>query len=146
MKITYEHYSSLPAIEERARINKIHELIFGEAKDIFAKLETKSAVVINIALVNSEIVGYKVGYELDKDKFYSWLGGVNPTYRGFGIASNLMEAQHQVLREKGYKVVQTKTMNSWRNMLILNIKSGFDIVHTYTDKRDEIKIVLEKGL
>nr|WP_245637769.1 hypothetical protein [Cytobacillus solani] len=24
---------------------------------------------------------FKIGYELDKNKFYSWLGGVDPEYR-----------------------------------------------------------------
>jgi GNAT superfamily N-acetyltransferase len=102
--------------------------------------------LINVALVNLEIVGYKIGYKLNDETFYSWLGGVNPAYRGKGIASALMEEQHTYVREKGYKVVQTKTMNKWRNMLILNIKNGFDVVDTYMDERKEIKIVLEKRL
>ncbi|GGE60173.1 GNAT family N-acetyltransferase [Priestia taiwanensis] len=127
-------------------MNHLHESVFGEAKDIFTKLETKDVFVINLAFVDYELVGYKVGYKLNQDTFYSWLGGVNPSYRGAGIASALMEAQHEYLWKKGYKVVQTKTMNRWRNMLILNIKSGFDIVHTYIDKQNEVKIVLEKKL
>lgn len=57
-----------------------------------------------------------------------------------------MEKQHQYLRDNGYNVVQTKTMNKWRNMLILNIKSGFDIIDTYTDEKGQFKIVLEKNL
>jgi hypothetical protein len=57
-----------------------------------------------------------------------------------------MKKQHQYLRDNSYYVVQTKTMNKWRNMLILNIKSGFDIIDTYTDKKGQLKIVLEKNL
>ncbi|WP_218197355.1 hypothetical protein, partial [Pseudomonas sp. 2995-1] len=48
------------------------------------------------------------------------------------------------LREKGYSVVQTKTMNKWRNMLILNIKHGFDIIETTIDDNGLHKIVMEK--
>ncbi|MBO1582269.1 MULTISPECIES: hypothetical protein [Bacillus] len=57
-----------------------------------------------------------------------------------------MEQQHQFLREKGYRIIQTKTKNKWRNMLILNIKSGFDIIGTYTDEKGEPKIILQKNL
>ncbi|CAH0346701.1 hypothetical protein BCI9360_03046 [Bacillus sp. CECT 9360] len=57
-----------------------------------------------------------------------------------------MEKQHQYLKEIGYKVVQTKTMNKWRGMLILNIKSGFNVIDTYTDEKGLHKIILEKNL
>lgn len=54
--------------------------------------------------------------------------------------------QHQYLKENGYEVLQTKTMNSWRGMLILSIKSGFDVIETYSDKKGLHKIVLEKSI
>lgn len=54
------------------------------------------------------MIGYKIGYEVHKYTFYSWLGGVDPNYRGYGIASILMEKQHQYLKQKSYQVVQTK--------------------------------------
>ncbi|WP_342772619.1 hypothetical protein [Oceanobacillus piezotolerans] len=65
-------------------------------------------------------------------------------YREKGVASKLMEKQHQYLKKEGYKIVQTKTMNKWRGMLILNIKHGFDIIGTYTDEKGLHKIILEK--
>lgn len=83
---------------------------------------------------------------MDSHTFYSWLGGVHNQYRKHGIASTLMEKQHQFLKEKGFKLVQTKTMNRWRKMLILNIKHGFDVIETYTDEKGLHKIVLEKNL
>jgi len=97
-------------------------------------------------MLEEKVVGYKIGYTMDKNKFYSWLGGVDPNYRKHGIGSILMEKQHQYLQEQGYQVVQTKTMNKWRGMLILNLKNGFDIVDTYTDDKGLFKIVLEKNL
>ncbi|WP_369792731.1 hypothetical protein [Virgibacillus sp. SK37] len=57
-----------------------------------------------------------------------------------------MDQQHLYLIEKGYEIVQTKTKNKWRGMLLLNIKSGFDVIGTYTDKVGEPKIILEKRL
>ena len=93
---------------------------------------------------DEEIIGYKIGYELKADTFYSWLGGVAPKYQKHGIGTKLMEMQHQWIKENGYTYVQTKTMNKWRSMLILNIKNGFDVIDTYIDKKGLQKIVLEK--
>ncbi|MDZ5606438.1 GNAT family N-acetyltransferase [Bacillus pseudomycoides] len=81
-----------------------------------------------------------------RGEFYSWLGRGDENYRNQRIGFNLMEQQHQLLREKGYRIIQTKTKNKWRNMLILNIKSGFDIIGTYTDEKGEPKIILQKNL
>ena len=92
------------------------------------------------------MVGYKIGYEDKTERFYSWLGGVNLEYRGQGIASELMGRQHAWCREHGYSVVRTQTKNKWRDMLILNLRHGFDIVGVYTDEKGEPKIILEKQL
>lgn len=94
----------------------------------------------------NKVIGYKIGYEIDRETFYSWLGGVDTHYRENGIAAALMDKQHAYLREKGYKVVRTKTMNKWCDMLILNIKFGFDVIETYTDEKGLHKIILEKKL
>ena len=109
-------------------------------------MTSKPRLVVVTAMEGNQVIGYKIGYELDTHTFYSWLGGLGINYRKYGIASKLMEIQHQYVREQGYHVVQTKTMNKWRNMLILNIKSGFDVMSTYTDKNGQHKIVLEKKL
>lgn len=109
-------------------------------------MKDKPQLSFNIALDIEKVVGFKIGYELDENKFYSWLGGVDPNYRKRGIALTLMEQQHEYLKGKGYQIVQTKTMNKWRGMLILNIKNGFDVIETYTDEKGVHKIVLEKVL
>lgn len=119
---------------------------YGEADELINKMTSKPRLVVVTAMEGNQVIGYKMGYELDTYTFYSWLGGVRIKYRKYGIASKLMEIQHQYVREQGYHVVQTKTMNKWRNMLILNIKSGFDVMSTYTDKNGLHKIVLEKKL
>ena len=57
-----------------------------------------------------------------------------------------MEKQHKYLIEKGYTIVQTKTMNKWRSMVVLNSKCGFDVIDTYTDEKGLHKNILEKNL
>lgn len=127
-------------------IEELHKDIFGTSDDLLMKIASKPDLLVIIALDGKKVVGYKIGYEINSDKFYSWLGGVNANYRNDGIASMLMEKQHHHLKEIGYKIVQTKTMNKWRNMLLLNIKNGFDIIDTYTDEKGLHKIILEKSL
>ncbi|WP_243648623.1 GNAT family N-acetyltransferase [Hazenella coriacea] len=127
-------------------ILQLHESIFGDASNVIQKMKSKPNLVIHVALDQTKVVGYKMGYELDLDTFYSWLGGVSKHYRNQGIASQLMEIQHSFLRDKGYTTVQTKTKNEWRNMLILNLKFGFNVIGTYTDQKGEPKIILEKNL
>ncbi|MCM3090856.1 MULTISPECIES: GNAT family N-acetyltransferase [unclassified Cytobacillus] len=127
-------------------IDQLHGSIFGDSEGLAVKMKTKPDLLVLTAMDGEKVIGYKMGYRLNEDTFYSWLGGVDPQYRRNGIASKLMEKQHEHLKEMGYKMVRTKTMNKWREMLILNIKHGFDVIETYTDEIGIHKIVLEKRL
>ena len=97
----------------------LHKCIFGPDDNLINKMASKPPLLTIIAMEGSKVIGYKIGYPLNRKLFYSWLGGVNPNYRNRGIASSIMEKQHTYLMNSGYKIVQTKTMNKWRNMLIL---------------------------
>ncbi|AZV64088.1 GNAT family N-acetyltransferase [Peribacillus frigoritolerans] len=127
-------------------ILELHKDIFGTSDDLINKITSKPQLLVITAMDGKKVIGYKIGYAIDSNKFYSWLGGVETNFRKFGVASRLMEMQHQYLKENGYNVVQTKTMNKWRNMLVLNIKNGFDVIDTYTDEKGLHKIILEKKL
>jgi predicted GNAT family acetyltransferase len=146
MDLVYVNFNSPPDNKILEGIIKLHNSIFGEADNLVNQMESKPHLLIDISLDGENVIAYKIGYALDNDKFYSWLGGVDANYRKYGVASKLMEKQHQYLKRNGYKVVQTKTMNKWRSMLILNIKNGFDVIGTYNDDKGEIKIILEKKL
>lgn len=139
-------FNSIPTRDVLKGIKELHKVIFGTYDDLVNKMSSKPKLLVIVAMDGKKVIGYKIGYEVDKSTFYSWLGGVNPNYRGQGIASTLMEKQHQYLKEECYKVVQTKTMNRWRNMLVLNIKNGFEVINTYTDEKGLHKIILEKRL
>ncbi|WP_411345281.1 GNAT family N-acetyltransferase [Paenibacillus sp. WLX1005] len=155
---TYEYRKlhAMPETDMLQHIATLHESIFAAREDdgLIQKIHNNVTIPdINklltiVALDEDKVIGYKIGYPLmeDQNTFYSWLGGVDPNYRKQGIASMLMDMQHNHLRQSGYRKVQTKTMNRWRNMLLLNIQYGFDIVDTFTDARGSFKIVLEKDL
>lgn len=97
-----------------------------------------------LASIGEELVGFKLGYEVNSREFYSWLGGVLPPYRGFGIARELLRRQHDWCRSQKYLKVTTKTRNHFRQMLLLNVKEGFCITGILSG--DEAEVVLEKSL
>lgn len=101
---------------------------------------------LQLAYVEGTPVAFKLGYKLNEREFYSWLGGVVPEFRGLGIASDLMTAQHEWARTQGFKRLQTKTQNRFREMLLLNIRSGFNIIGYHSSDEGGAKIVLEKEL
>lgn len=145
MDLEYFVLESFPADEIMDGIINLYISIFGSEVDL-KKMKNNPKLLFNLALDGKKVVGFKIGYELDESKFYSWLGGVDINYRKHGIASELMQQQHQYLKNHGYNIVQTKTMNKWRSMLILNIKNGFDVIDTYIDNKGLHKIILEKNL
>ncbi|MEI4803690.1 GNAT family N-acetyltransferase [Bacillus sp. FJAT-51639] len=146
MDFHYVEFNEIPDNKILDRIVKLHTSIFGHANDLITQMKKKPQLRIDAVLDGQKVIAYKIGYALSHEKFYSWLGGVDPDYRNHGVASKLMERQHRFLKEQEYKTVQTKTKNKWRNMLILNIKNGFDVIGTYTDNKGEPKIILEKRL
>lgn len=142
-------YVNIVGFPDQQLLNQIltlHETIFEDSDMFMRKAKDKPRLLFTIGFEEGKVVGYKIGYELNSDIFYSWLGGVDEHHRSQGIASKLMEEQHLYIKDKGYKIVQTKTKNKWRNMLILNIKYGFDVVGIDTDKPSDPKIILEKAL
>lgn len=132
---------------EISQVTSLSEKIFANNRnqDVSSLLADKKDPLLLIAEVDGQAVGYKLGYQLDSETFYSWLGGVLPSYRGLGIATDLMNAQHEWCQQKGYKKVQTKTSNQFPEMLTLNVKAGFKIVGTKNSSKDgELRIIMEK--
>jgi GNAT superfamily N-acetyltransferase len=113
--------------------------------DVRKRLSKAPRFNLLLAKVDDLCVAFKLGYELSQDVFYSWLGGVNPEFRGNGIANELMRQQHEWCRKIGYKRVQTKTLNERQAMITLNLKHGFNITGTEPAERG-LKIVMEKAL
>lgn len=111
------------------------------------ELSAKQKLSIIIAYYGEEPVGYKVGFERSKRNYYSWIGGVSPSHRKKGIAMHLMALQHDYAKKHGFRVISTQTDNSFKDMIILNIKSGFEIRGTIQGAGDNyITIIMEKEI
>lgn len=148
MKITIQNYREINdhSLEIMETLEKeIFEKPYPR-ETLLKSVEGKEHILILVASVDGQNVAYKAGFAHDDQTFYSWVGGVSPLYRKLGIAAKLMEVQHQELKTMGFKKVRTKTKNKFKSMLLLNIKTGFDIVDTYMGADDELRIILEKDL
>lgn len=94
------------------------------------KLELRLSDIPHLILIathNDQPVAYKMGYELSHFEFYSWLGGVIPTARKNGIATQLRLVQERWVREHGYQTISVKSMNRYPAMLQLLISSGYHV-------------------
>jgi GNAT superfamily N-acetyltransferase len=122
--------------------------IFGHVKKKkWAKLPDYTDVfVVTSRSQDGELMGFKLGMKASPGIYYSWVGGVLDDYRRKGLATAMMAAQHDKCRQLGYKKVQTKTYNRWRDMLILNIKYGFNIVSCAPRGNGDTKILLQLKL
>jgi GNAT superfamily N-acetyltransferase len=107
--------------------------------------QARGPVHIWLAETDGHLIGCKLGYERKPGHYYSWLGGVEPAFRGQGVAAELMRLQHAWCLQQGYRRIRTQTYNQWRAMLLLNLKAGFDIVGTMQGAHGLV-IVLEKEL
>lgn len=103
--------------------------VFDDFESVYVKDRLPHIVdpVLVIARDEHGPAGFKLGYRQDS-AFYSWIGGVHPRARRQGLARRLMQAQHDHVSSLGYRSIVTRTRATNRPMIILNLKSGFEIV------------------
>jgi len=96
-------------------------------ESLSARLEGKPRYLIQVAQQGDDILGFKIGYQIDESTFYSWLGGVSSLARNKGVAQKLLEIQEQWASEQGYKQLKVKSRNQFPAMLRLLIRNGYFI-------------------
>ncbi|MBC6697756.1 GNAT family N-acetyltransferase [Hymenobacter puniceus] len=148
MKITYLFHPHCSVETQAAIAALLATALEAPAAELLADLhyqQQHQLVQAWLAYVDGQLVGCKLGYERKPGHYYSWLGGVHPSFRGQGIAAELMRRQHAWSQAQGYRAVRTHTYNRWRAMLLLNLHHGFDIIGTVQGPHG-LTIVLEKEL
>ena len=103
---------------------------------------------ILIGFHQNQPVGFKAGYQRGSEgQFYSWMGGVIPAFRKYGLAKELALKQEAWAREKGYKSIWFKTRNRNREMLHFAINHGFNVTEVQPKPNiEDYRIILEKSL
>jgi len=147
-KIIYTTINGYPEDIFFEDIVNLYSEIFEDADVEFFKnrLKQKPDSLSVLAYSNNKIVGFKIGYPYNENTFYSWVGGVLLKFRRQGIASQLAKIQEAYAKENGFTKLRTKSMNTYKPMMILNHKNGFDITKFYTNTKGQAKLVFEKAL
>ncbi|MEZ8240599.1 GNAT family N-acetyltransferase [Vibrio splendidus] len=107
-------------------------------KESVASLSERLAGKTSLILVAEEagvLLGFKIGYELDENTFYSWFGGVSPLARNKGVAQAQLDAQEQWAQEQGYKQLKVKSRNQFPAMLRLLLRNGY-LIEKFEEKED----------
>ena len=110
-------------------LHELSSLVFGSVKLEYLQWRMANMPDLSLfqALSDKNLVGFKAGYAMTENRYYSWLGGVHPDFLRRGIASLLMQEQHDWLRRSAYDVVETHVRQDNSAMIALNLKHGFNI-------------------
>lgn len=109
------------------------------------RLTRMPEVTVFVAHDGDRLTGFKAGYAATENRYYSWLGGVDPDYRGEGIAGELMAHQHAWLEQSDFKLVETHVAQANDAMVALNLKYGLRITGMFI-KRGEPNYIMQKDL
>lgn len=127
-------------------IQRLNIAIFNEER-IINTFEREDLMML-LAIVDGEAVGFKIGYRENRFVFYSAKGGVLPEYRRQGVALKMLHEMMRRARERGYIRFAYDTFpNLGAGMTIMGLEEGFRVVKadfnkTYKDWR----VRLEKRL
>lgn len=105
--------------------------------------------IILVAEVLGVPIGFKVGYDRFENGriFYSWLGGVHPSYRSMGVAKLLLDKMEVWCKLKGFLYLQFATLNRHRAMMHFAVDRGFNVVDFKPDDViDNSRIYFQKKL
>lgn len=127
-------------------IRKINVEIFDETR-IINRLD-RDGLIMLLAYLEDEPVGFKVGYAENSSVFYSAKGGVLPPYRRRGIARWLLHEMMDRARAKGYSYFAFDTLpNLHHGMTVLGLTEGFEVVGAnFSDQFDDYILRFEKSL
>ena len=107
-------------------------------KESVASLSERLAGKTSLILVAEEagvLLGFKVGYELDENTFYSWFGGVSSLARNKGVAQAQLDVQEQWVKQQGYQQLKVKSRNQFPAMLRLLLRNGY-LIEKLEEKED----------
>jgi GNAT superfamily N-acetyltransferase len=113
--------------------------------DLRWRLENMPCPTVVCARASGRIVGFKAGYAMSQSRYCSWLGGVRPDSRRHGIASHLMELQHELVRKRGFEFIETAADEGNVAMSRANLKHGFAICGLRS-KPDRVQVLFSKSL
>ena len=130
-------------LERVDTIRRLNVEIFDDEHII--KTFDRDDLLMLLARSAGTIVGFKLGYQLDADTFYSAKGGVRPAYRRNGIARALLYAMLDVVAQRGYeRFVYDTFPNKHPGMTVLGLDEGFEVVRAgYSTQYQDYRLRFE---
>ncbi|MEK7725492.1 MAG: hypothetical protein AAB336_14155 [Acidobacteriota bacterium] len=79
MKIYYQEIEGIPNSQILEKIAEFYQSIFAvtDSEKLHNRINSAKSLFTLLEFSDGEIVGFKLGYQIDSVKFYSWIGGVN---------------------------------------------------------------------
>ncbi len=103
----------------------------------------KNLCVVTARIKGSEqLVGFKVGFQLEDNEFYAWLGAVEKQYRNLSIAKEMQVFFEKSLTSMGFKRLKTKSNHQWTEQMCANLKNGFRIISV----SDQQEVMFQKSI
>lgn len=101
-----------------------------------------------LACVEEEPIGFKIGYRQDEETFYSAKGGVVAAFRRKGIARLMLYEMMDRVRVKGYQRFTFDTFpNKHPGMTILGLEEGFTVIKAdFNTVFQDYRLQFEKSL
>lgn len=119
-----------------AVVESIDEFVQGETiESLQLRLQGKKQLIL-VAEEEGTLLGFKIGYQLDDDTFYSWFGGVSPIARNKGVAQALLNEQERWVESQQYQFLKVKSRNQFPAMLRLLLRNGYAI--EYFEKKEPL--------
>ncbi len=116
----------------------IPELLQAESEQGMRDRLGDSKHLILVAEENGQLLGFKIGYQLDTMTFYSWLGGVSNQARGKGVAQKLLDFQEAWVVNQGYRTLKVKSRNQFPAMVRLLMRNGY-LIEKFEEMPDLIE-------
>jgi GNAT superfamily N-acetyltransferase len=108
-------------------IRQLNTTIFDEQRII--NTFDREDVLMLLARMEGQPVGFKIGYRFKAKTYYSAKGGVLPNFRRQGIARALLHTMIDRVRDWGYTAFLYDTFpNKHPGMTVLGLSEGFRVV------------------
>ena len=127
-------------------IRQLNQAVFGDDRVIF-RLDRDDLLLL-LATVLGEPVGYKVGYAESGTTFYSAKGGVAADWRRRGVARALLARMEDEARQMGYTRFAYDTFpNKHPGMTALGMAEGFRVTAAgYNSAYRDFRLRFERAL
>ncbi|MDX2116131.1 MAG: GNAT family N-acetyltransferase [Planctomycetota bacterium] len=131
-------------------ITHLYNSVFRPAmseEDMKRRLRGRHNVLVQVARIGNDAVGFYIGMELRPEVHYAWTCGVVGEMRRAGIASQLMRSAEDWAATEGYRTLRFECDNNVRPFLHFGIANGYDIVGLRWDSDNLHNVVIfEKQL